>query len=286
MCILKQLVRTPFVGGALCAAVVGGTALIAGPDRARAVVDQVTDGVRSHIDAQLDDPVVLRRKLAEVSAKYPKQIAQVRADLADIREEAKRLDHERKVSERVVQLLDRDLGELRPLIEGARELATEKGARLASVPVRFDGGLMRAQRATKRASELQREREARATAASDAEQSLIHLKAQEEHFEETLTRLLDEQAELDAKISQIGSEIETIARTDRLIKLLEKREATLRSVERFQVESLDGLTAVLERKRLEQEARLDAMGASVQAKSYADMAEAEVALEVLEPAGN
>lgn len=279
MCIVKTLFRTAVIGTALSAAVIGGSAMLVGPDRTRAMVDQVTDGVRSHLDAHIDDPAVLRRKLTEVSAKYPEQIAQVRSDLTELREEVQRLEHERKVSERVVELIDQDLDELRPALAEASDRARTGNARLASVAITFDGDLMSLRRAKIRAGEIERERTARAAAAADAGQSLIHLRAQEQRFEETLTRLLDEQAELQAKVRQIESEIETVARTERLIQLLEKRDEALRNVERFQVESLDGLTTLLERKRVEQEARLDAIGASVEAKSYEALAEAEVALE-------
>ena len=64
--------------------------------------------------------------------------------------------------------------------------------------------------------------------------------------------------------------------------MLEAREATLESIKRFEVESLDGLTAVLERKRIEQTHRLEAIGASVESKSYAELAEAQLTLESVE----
>jgi len=277
--IFKSLFRTAVIGTALAGAVVGGTAMVVGPERVGAMVEQVKADVTDRFDANLDDPTVLRRKLDEVAQKYPRQIAQVQRDLVEIREEAARLTHEREVSERVVALIDRDLAELTPALADARAEAAAVGARLASVPVRWDGGQMSARRATIRIAEIERERGARAAAAADAAESLLHLRAQEEHFEETLGRLLDEQAELNAKIGQIESEIATVARTERLIEMLEAREATLRNIKRFEVESLDGLTAVLERKRLEQTHRLEAIGATVESRSYAELAEAQLSLE-------
>lgn len=280
--IFKSLFRTAVIGTALAGAVVGGTAMVVGPERVGAMVDQVKADVTDRFDANLDDPTVLRRKLNEVAQKYPRQIAQVQRDLVDIREEAARLTHEREVSERVVALIDRDLAELAPALADARAEAAAVGARLASVPVRWEGGQMSARRAQIRVTEIERERGARAAAAADAAESLLHLRAQEAHFEETLGRLLDEQAELNAKIGQIESEIATVARTERLIQMLEAREATLESIKRFEVESLDGLTAVLERKRIEQTHRLEAIGASVESKSYAELAEAQLTLESVE----
>lgn len=280
MCFLfKSLFRTAVIGTALAGAVVGGTAMVVGPQRVGAMVEQVKADVTDRFDANLDDPTVLRRKLNEVAQKYPRQIAQVQRDLIDIREESVRLQREREISNRVVALIDRDLAELGPALDDARASAMATGARLAAVPVRWEGGQMSARRATIRINEIERERGARAAAAADAAESLLHLSAQEDHFVETLGRLQDEQAELNAKIGQIESEIATVARTERLIKMLEAREATLENIKRFEVESLDGLTAILERKRMEQTHRLEAIGATVESKSYAELAEAQLSLE-------
>ena len=65
--------------------------------------------------------------------------------------------------------------------------------------------------------------------------------------------------------------MESIARNERLIAMLEARQRTLESAERFKVGSLDQLTGVLERKRTEQEAELDRLAAGVEAASYEDL---------------
>lgn len=277
MCFLfKKLFRTAVVGAALTAAVVGGTAMVVGPDRVGAMFDQVSTDVKARFDANLDDPVVLKRRLQHVSEKYPEQIAIVRADLQDLRAEMERLEQERRISDRVVELIDEDLAQLVPAVERAADAG---GARLAAVS--FDGEVMSARRARIRATEIQRERSARARTAEDAAHNLELLGAQEQHFVEYLEKLEADEAELNAKIAQLTGEIENVARTDRLIEMLEEREATLRSCERFEIESLDGLYAAIERKRIEQEARLDRLTAGAELKSYEQMAAEDIAAEAI-----
>ena len=73
--------------------------------------------------------------------------------------------------------------------------------------------------------------------------------------------------------------MESIARNERLISMLEARQRTLESAERFKVGSLDQLTGALERKWTEQEAELDRLAAGVDAASYVDLAERELSAQ-------
>lgn len=72
--IFKTLFRTAVIGTALSAAVLGGTAMIVGPERVGALADQVTSRIETHVDANLEDPVVLRRQLEKVRRQYPERI--------------------------------------------------------------------------------------------------------------------------------------------------------------------------------------------------------------------
>ena len=102
---------------------------------------------------------------------------------------------------------------------------------------------------------------------------------QESRFVDLLEQLEEEQATLSAQVVQLESEVESIARNERLISMLEARQRTLESAERFKVGSLDQLTGALERKRTEQEAELDRLAAGVDAASYVDLAERELSAE-------
>lgn len=272
--IFKTLFRTAVIGTALSAAVLGGTAMIVGPERVGAMADQVTSQIETHFDASLDDPVVLRRQLEKVRRQYPERIKTVRRDLASLQDEVRRLEHERAVSARVVEMVDKDLALIGPALEQAKAQLASNGPRLAAIE--FDGEVMSLRRARTKAREIERTRTAHAARAADAEHNLKYLQTQESRFIGLLEQLEEEQATLSAQVVQLENEVESIARNERLIAMLEARQRTLESAERFKVGSLDQLTGVLERKRTEQEAELDRLAAGVEAASYEDLAEREL----------
>ena len=272
--IFKTLFRTAVIGTALSAAVLGGTAMIVGPERVGAMADQVTNQIETHFDASLDDPVVLRRQLEKVRRQYPERIKTVRRDLASLQDEVRRLEHERAVSARVVEMVDKDLALIGPALEEAKAQLASNGPRLAAIE--FDGEIMSLRRARTKAREIERTRTAHAARAADAEHNLKYLQTQESRFIGLLEQLEEEQATLSAQVVQLENEVESIARNERLIAMLEARQRTLESAARFKVGSLDQLTGVLERKRTEQEAELDRLAAGVEAASYEDLAEREL----------
>lgn len=277
--LFKTLFRTAVIGTALAAAVVGGTAMVVGPERVGAMAEQVTDHIEAQFDAGLEDPVVLRRQLDKVRRQYPERIQQVRRDLASLQDEVRRLRHEQAVSERVVQLADTDLGQLGPALDEAKAQLASNGPRLAAIE--FDGEVVSLRRAQSMAREIQRTRTAHAARAADATHNLKYLETQEGRFLALLEQLEEEQAQLSAQIVQLENEVESIARNERLIEMLEARQRTLESAERFQVASLDQLTGALERKRVEQEAELDRLAAGVEALSYEELAEQALLAESL-----
>ena len=275
MCFLfKTLFRTAVIGAALTAAVAGGTAMIVGPDRVGAFADQVKGEITSTFDDNLDDPTVLRRNLRNIEKQYPDRIKTVRGDLYELRQEMTRLQREKGLSEKMVQLIDADLDELRPVLAEITEAREEGHARLVSVVLNDD--VMSYRRAKAKVTEIERLRAARLATAADAEHQLKYLVSQEDRFEELLGRLEEEQAELAAQIVQLENEIESVERNENLIKMLEERQQTLDEAEKFGVRSLEQFAGALERKRMQQEAELDRLFSGVETQSYEERAAASM----------
>ena len=88
--LFKTLLRV----GVVTTACGGLALLIAGPDRASALVGQAHDTIIQHIDATIDDPVALRKQLRELEREYPERIAQVSGDLAELNEQISQLEQE------------------------------------------------------------------------------------------------------------------------------------------------------------------------------------------------
>lgn len=275
--IIKTLLRTAVIGTALTAAVVGGSAMVVGPDRVSAMADQVQTSIEQRFDASLNEPAALTRQIDGAQREYAKRIRVIRQDLAGLREERSRLEREQSISERVVSLVDRDLSTLRPAVEEVQAAQAQGVPRAQLVSVSFDGEEMSYRRANAKVKEIERTRMAHAARAADAQHNLKYLRNQEARFETILGQLEEEKAQLDTQLVQLKTEVKSMARNERLIKMLKSRQTTLDSMDAFEATSLDQITSLLERKRAEQEAELDELTSTVEAVNYEELAKSELA---------
>jgi chromosome segregation ATPase len=275
-CLFKGLFRTTLLGAALLAAVAGGAAMVVGPDRVEAAIDQATGRLEQLVDDRIEDPVALRQKLATLQRRYPERISQVRQDMTELTREIARLEQERAVSARAVELIDNDLAALGPAVDEARE---RQDGRAALAAVAFDDEVLSLPNAKSKLEQMRRSRLGFASRAADAEHNLKYLRQQETRFDELLQQLETENTQLTLQLVQLEREVESIARNERLIELLEKRQRTLDEASRYEAVSLGGITSELARIRTEQEARLDHLAASRDATNYEDMAKSQLAEE-------
>jgi hypothetical protein len=288
-CLFKGLFRTTLLGAAILAAVAGGAAMVVGPARVEAAVDQVTGRIEQFVDQKIDDPVALRRKLADLEKRYPERVLAVRRDLNELNQEVARLERERAVSERVIELVDADLAALGPAVRQAIDAA---GGRAALAAVTFDDEVMSLQLAKSKLASIERQKIVHVARAADAQHNLKYLRQQEGRFTELLNQLETEQLQLTTQLKQLEREVESIARNERLIELLNKRQQTLDNASRYEAVSLGDITAELCRIRTEQEARLDHLAANRESTDYEDVATMQLTEErapramVLTPAGN
>src|SRR5689334_7460477 len=106
--ICKTIVR-----GAVISAVVGGAAVaVAGPSRIRALFHSCQSLINYAIDSNIIDPTALRAHLHHLEEQYPKRIADVRGDLAELNEQITQLERELAVSKKVVTMADSDLSQM------------------------------------------------------------------------------------------------------------------------------------------------------------------------------
>ena len=117
-----------FVKGAVrfgvMAALAGGAAAVvaeaARPGSVGAILHQTSGMVGSVIDANIDDPAAMRAQIKRLQAEYPEKIAEVRADLNEVREQMSQLEREREVSAKVVELTANDLSLIETGIQRAQ----------------------------------------------------------------------------------------------------------------------------------------------------------------------
>ncbi|MEM9373608.1 MAG: hypothetical protein AAGA55_08175 [Planctomycetota bacterium] len=266
-CIGKTVVR-----GAVITALAGGVLVaVAGPHRVHALFDQTRDGVNHAIDSMIDDPIAWRSEIRKLEAQYPEKIAEVRQDLGEVQTQVAQLTREQQVAAKVVQLATIDLEGMDTQLGQAR--ITQSANPGAIVRVSFGSRPIDLDDAYAKREQVEQTRNLYAARVKDLTVDLGYLVEQEAQLSDLLTRLESEQAEFQAKLFQLDVQIDSMARDERLLDMMEDRQATIDEHSRFQAHSLDQLTQRLTQVRNEQRARLEAISRKDKAKDYVNEAE-------------
>ncbi|MFG0244314.1 MAG: hypothetical protein ACF8R9_16160 [Phycisphaerales bacterium JB054] len=258
-----------------------GTAFaVMGPHRAHALVSSVQGKINASIDSRIDDPVALRQQLRELESQYPGRIAEVEGDLAELRSQISELDHDRTISLRVAQIAAADLGQMKSLLAKAQSAQTDGGG--AIVRVRFDNESLNMNQAYSKANQLGDLQNAYAAKAADLDANLSVLRQQEARLTQIADQLKSERADFQTQLVQLDRQVDAIARNDRMIEMLEKRQASFAKYDRYgEVASPDHVKGQIARVLAEQNARLNNLALASNQNDYERQAEAEIARQEL-----
>jgi len=269
--LMKHVVRYAVVAG-----LVGGAAVVViGPDRAGALVDQTRSKITTVIDAQIDDPIALRAQMRQLESEYPKRIAEVRGDLSELQQQVVQLNRELEVSDRVVDLAAADMTQMQGMIAKAEATQATSGSGHV-VKVVFGSQPLELKDAYGKANSIRQVHETYASRAADIQRDLGHLAKQESRLSTLLQQLETEHAEFQSQLWQMDRQVDSIARNERLIGVMEKRQRTIDEQSRYGAKSLDQLAGQFADIRAQQEARLESLGTGVTTLNYEDRAKFEL----------
>lgn len=274
MAFMRQCIRIGVIGGLAAGAVV----LIAGPERVAALATQAKSGINQRLDEKISDPVALRAQLRALEAQYPQRISQVRSDLGELREQSEQLKRTLEINRRVVALADEDADKLASALERAQEAqmqAVAEGEPHRVVLV-FRNHRLDPESARSRLHQIVSARNAYTAQIADIERDLGYLGKQESRLSELLARLESERAEFQAQLWQLDNEVDAIARNERMIKIMERRQASIDEQSRYRAASLDQVRGRLAERRAEQESRMAALAAGQERTNYEDLARMEL----------
>ena len=267
----KTIVRT----GIVVALVGGAAALIAGPHRVGMLFDKMRDSVNEKVDAAIDDPTALRSQLRDLEQQYPERISELRGDLAELQEQERQIQRDLAVAQRVVQLADADVGALQPLLAQAQAASAEAEPGTV-VNVRFADDSLGLDEASGRLTRIVQTRSAYASRASDATRDLVYLGQQKDRLEQLLTQLETERNEFRSQIWQMDRQVDTIARNDRLIELMQRRQKTMDECGRYEAGSLAQVQSRMAEVRSKQESQLEMLSSDQERLDYEDVARLQV----------
>lgn len=266
-CIGKTVVR-----GVVITALAGGVLVaVAGPQRVGALLNQTRGNIVGVIDNNIEDPILLRQQIKKLEAQYPSKIAEVRSDLAEVQTQIAQLQRELQIAGKVVSLANGDLEVVDSQIAQAR--ATQSANPGAIIRISFNNKPVDLDDAYGKRQQIEQTKNLYASRAKDLKMDLGYLQDQESQLADLHERLVSEQAEFQAKLFQLDAQIDTIARNDRLIEMMEDRQATIDEHSRFQANSLDQLNTRLNGIRTEQRARLESIARKDRDVNYVDQAQ-------------
>ena len=260
------------VAGTLAA----GTAVaVMGPHRAHALMNQVTTNINDAVDSNIGDPIALRQQLRDLEAQYPGRIAEVSGDMAELQSQIGQLEREKTVSQRVVALADTDLQQMKGLLAKADATQAENG--FALVRVRFGEDSLSREEAYAKAGQISQLRSAYAAKANDIDSNLTVLRQQAERLGQILAQLESERAEFQTQLWQLDRQVDAIARNDRMIEMLEKRQEAFAKYDRYgDVASPDQVQGQIAKILAQQEARLNDLALANDQNDYERKAQSEL----------
>jgi len=286
-----------FVRYAVIAGLVGGTALlIAGPERLSALFSQTKGSINTRIDSLIDDPVALRQQLKGLEAEYPQRLESVRRDLAEVQGQRAQLTREMEVARRVVDLARADAEQIQDLIARAEDVRAQQSGlalvdvstsgttRLVSdtpgsaraeakiIKVVFDNQSLTLDDAYAKSTQVRQVHNAYVARASDIERDLGYLDQQEQRLSSLLDQIQGEYSDFQSQVWNLDRQVDTIARNDRLIAMMERREKTIAEQSRYSAGSLDHVQGRFSDIRAKQEARLKTLGNASSTSNYEDRA--------------
>lgn len=251
MFITRCVLRWGLVG----AVALGAATWLIGGDRVAAGLASLRGKAQSAVDRLVDDPVVLRRQLQELSNQYPDRIAEVRGEIAEVDHQLAQFNRDVEIAQRVVAMTTRDLGELKTLVARAEEQAQST---TRPVSIRFGGVRFDIEEAYNEARRINNVRGTYQDRLAHDQQQIAFLTQQRERLAEILNKLETEYNTFQAQLWQLDRQIDAIERNERLITLTEQQQATLASYEKFgKVGNLKQLEGKLAELRAKQEAQLD-----------------------------
>lgn len=253
MSICKNVVRVGVIGSLL----VGAAVVIAGPSRVSAIAGQARGFVNEKIDDAIQDPVALRQQLRSLEQEYPRKIAEVRGELAELDSQMASLERDREVASKVIDLASADYDELNGLIGMAQDARSESPG--AVIRVSFDNERLPLDQAYTKAAELNSTISAYRSRLNSTQDSIGLLSTQQQRLNGLLAELEEERNTFQAQIWQLDSEIEMIARNEKMLEIFEAREKSIDRLDKTEAKSLDHVMQRMARIRAEQEAKFEAL---------------------------
>ncbi|RIK61884.1 MAG: hypothetical protein DCC64_12000 [Planctomycetota bacterium] len=242
--------KTIFIVGLVGLGTLGVAVAVLGKHRARDAVRSLQKMAQSEVDELIRRQNDMKEQLAALRDQYPKQVAALRAQQAEVDQQVKQLEKEAQRCTDIIALCDEDISTL----TRQRKAAAQSQAGTAAIS--FRGGrysLTEAETLTVRIHST-REMYARRLAEIGTEREV--LASEKAQLASELELVTAEQQEFEAEYQSLVREIDRLKRNQELIELAERRTGQGYCRHGESMETLSKVRSALDKARTEQEERM------------------------------
>jgi chromosome segregation ATPase len=274
--IIKSLIRVGVVGGLLT----GGVVLVAGPQRVHAIGRQIQMKLMATIDKNIDDPIAMRTQLQGLEATYPKRIAEARSMLGELKEQIRQVNRDQSISSRVVNLAQADLNDMKDLLARAEQARDDyQGTGRQLVTISFNDRAMNLDEAYTQANRIVGTVASYQTRLNECTTELDQLNHDARQTESLLSKLQSEYTEFQMQLADLDRKIDTVARKERMVKMVADRQHRINQLSRYKAASLDQFKSNLASRVAELDARMEALTGREDQVNYEERAKLQIDTE-------
>jgi hypothetical protein len=234
---------------------------------------QAKQHVNHVIDENIDDPIALRSQLRNLEAKYPARINEVEKDLINIQSERTGIEREFAIDQKAIEITQGKLGQLKDVL--VRGEALQEGGNF--VRINFERDRMGMDEAYRLASHYDTLLSNFQASAQENDLYLDMLIDQEDQLADLLGQLEAEQREFQSQLAQLDRQVDAIARNERLITLLEERQASFNKYDNpYTAPNSDAVRTKIAGLLAEQERRIASLADTAERVNIREAAEREL----------
>jgi small-conductance mechanosensitive channel len=252
-----KLFKAVFIVGLVGLGTFGIACAVLGKQRAHDTIKSLQRMAQGEADELIRKQNDMKEQLAKLREQYPKQVAAMRAQQADIDEQAKQLDKEAAKCADIVALCDADLND----ISASRK-------RTPNAAIAFRGSKYSPADAEALLVRINKTRDIYATRQSDIKVERETLDAEKAQIAQELELVKAEQEEFEAQYQSLVREIDRVKRNQELLNSAEKRKGYCGNRHEESMETLSQLKSALNKARMEQEERMKSLKITPRQQDY------------------
>ncbi len=251
-----KLFKAVFIVGLVGLGTFGIACAVLGKQRAHDTIKSLQKMAQGEADELIRKQNDMKEQLAKLREQYPKQVATLRAQQADIDEQAKQLEKEAAKCADILALCDADLNEISAARKRSNASITFRGSKYS--PADADSLVVR----------ISKTREIYATRQSDIKVERETLETEKAQIAQELELVRAEQEEFEAQYQALVREIDRVKRNQELLNSAQSRKGYCGNRHEESMETLSQLKSALTKARMEQDERMKSLKITPRQQDY------------------